>query len=123
MENPGPGAQTALVTGATSGLGRAIAIALARDGFEVVVHGRDAGRGARAIEQIEMSGGRARFAAADLSDPNSIERLAADAGQVDVLVNNAGFSWFGSTAGQIPATRLKGEAHDRRAARPEHRLR
>jgi NAD(P)-dependent dehydrogenase (short-subunit alcohol dehydrogenase family) len=98
MENPGPGAQTALVTGATSGLGRAIAIALARDGFEVVVHGRDAGRGARAVEQIEMSGGRARFAAADLSDPNGIERLAADAGQVDVLVNNAGFSWFGPTA-------------------------
>ena len=89
-ENSGPGAQTALVTGATSGMGRAIATALARDGFEVIVHGRDAGRGARAVEQIELSGGQARFVAADLGDPDSIERLAADAGQVDVLVTTPG---------------------------------
>ncbi len=97
-ENPGPGPQKALVTGATSGLGRAIALQLARDGLEVIVHGRDASRGARAVEQIEQAGGAARFAAADLSDPDGIERLAADAGEVDVLVNNAGFSWFGATA-------------------------
>ena len=98
LENTRPCPQKALVTGATSGMGRAIAVALARDGFEVIVHGRDAGRGAQAVEGIELSGGRAWFAAADLSDPGSIERLAADAGEVDVLVNNAGFSWFGATA-------------------------
>jgi NAD(P)-dependent dehydrogenase (short-subunit alcohol dehydrogenase family) len=96
-ENSGSGSPKALVTGATSGMGRAIATALSRDGFEVIVHGRDADRGARAVEQIEQSGGLARFAAADLRDPGSIERLAADAGEVDVLVNNAGFSWFGAT--------------------------
>jgi NAD(P)-dependent dehydrogenase (short-subunit alcohol dehydrogenase family) len=98
FDDPDHGSQKALVTGATSGLGRAIAMALAQDGFEVIVHGRDAGRGAQAVDGIERAGGAARFAAADLSDPADIERLATDAGEVDVLVNNAGFSWFGPTA-------------------------
>jgi NAD(P)-dependent dehydrogenase (short-subunit alcohol dehydrogenase family) len=97
-ENPGPGPQKALVTGATSGLGRAIARRLARDGLEVVVHGRDPERGAETVEQIERAGGAARFTAADLNDPADIEHLAAEASDVDVLVNNAGFSVFGPTA-------------------------
>ncbi len=90
--------QKALVTGATSGLGRAIAFQLARDGAEVVVHGRDAARGTETVEAITAAGGRARFVAADLSDPADIRRLAEDAGDIDVLVNNAGFSVFGATA-------------------------
>ena len=72
--------QKALVTGATSGLGRAIALQLARDGAEVVVHGRDEARGAETVEAIRAGGGRARFVAADLSDPAEIKRLAAEAG-------------------------------------------
>jgi NAD(P)-dependent dehydrogenase (short-subunit alcohol dehydrogenase family) len=90
--------QKALVTGATSGLGRAIALQLARDGAEVVVHGRDAARGAQTVEAIRAGGGRARFVAADLSDPAHIERLAEEAGEIDILVNNAGFSAWGPTA-------------------------
>jgi NAD(P)-dependent dehydrogenase (short-subunit alcohol dehydrogenase family) len=90
--------QKALVTGATSGLGRAIALHLARDGAEVVVHGRDAARGAQTIEAIRAGGGRARFVAADLSDPANIRRLAAAAGEIDILVNNAGFAAWGPTA-------------------------
>jgi NAD(P)-dependent dehydrogenase (short-subunit alcohol dehydrogenase family) len=90
--------QKALVTGATSGIGRAIALQLARDGAEVIVHGRDAARGVETVKAIEASGGRARFVAADLSDPAEIRRLAADAGDIDILVNNAGFSVFGPTA-------------------------
>jgi NAD(P)-dependent dehydrogenase (short-subunit alcohol dehydrogenase family) len=85
------------VTGATSGIGRAVALKLAGDGFTVVVHGRDASRGADVVAAIEAAGGQARFAAADLGNAEDVDRLAAAAGPVDVLVNNGGFSWFGPT--------------------------
>ena len=90
--------RTALVTGATSGIGRAAALKLARGGFKVLVHGRDAERGAAVVKEIESAGGSAEFLAADLTDVAAITRLAAAAADVDVLVNNAGFSWFGPTA-------------------------
>jgi NAD(P)-dependent dehydrogenase (short-subunit alcohol dehydrogenase family) len=96
------GRPRALVTGATAGMGRAIALQLGSDGFEVIVHGRDAGRGQQVVGQIESAGGAALFAAADLTDPSAITRLAAAAGEVEVLVNNAGFSWFGPTAELSP---------------------
>jgi NAD(P)-dependent dehydrogenase (short-subunit alcohol dehydrogenase family) len=88
----------ALVTGATSGIGRAVAVQLARDGFEVIVHGRDAARGAQTVEAIELTGGRARFVAADVGDPADLQRLAGETGDIDVLVNNAGYSVWGPTA-------------------------
>src|SRR6185436_5092845 len=90
--------RVALVTGATSGIGRAVALKLASDGFDVIVHGRDTERGAATVRAIEEAGGHARFVAADLADADAVTRLAADAGAVDVLVNNGGFSWFGPTA-------------------------
>jgi NAD(P)-dependent dehydrogenase (short-subunit alcohol dehydrogenase family) len=90
--------QVALITGATTGIGRAIALDLARDGFSVLVHGRDVARGADTVQEIESHGGQARFVAADLNDPAAVAALAAEAGEVDVLVNNGGFSWFGPTA-------------------------
>jgi NAD(P)-dependent dehydrogenase (short-subunit alcohol dehydrogenase family) len=90
--------RTALVTGATSGIGRATAVRLAGDGFRVLVHGRDAGRGASVVEEIEKNGGSAEFIAADIADVQAIGELAAAAADADVLVNNAGFSWFGPTA-------------------------
>src|SRR2546421_2242767 len=90
--------QKALVTGATSGLGRAMAFQLARDGAEVIVHGRDVARGAETVEAIIAGDGRARFVAADLSNPADLRRLIEDVGSIDILVNNAGFSVFGATA-------------------------
>ena len=89
---------SALVTGATSGIGRAVAEQLARNGAELVVHGRDSARGSAVVDMITGEGGKARFVAADLSDPALLDDLAEQAGPVDVLVNNAGFSWFGPTA-------------------------
>jgi NAD(P)-dependent dehydrogenase (short-subunit alcohol dehydrogenase family) len=90
--------QRALVTGATSGIGRAVALQLARDGAEVLVHGRDAARGAETVAEITAAGRKASFIAADLSDAADVERLASDAGDIDILINNAGISLFGPTA-------------------------
>ena len=87
----------ALVTGATSGIGRAAAVRLARDGWDVVVHGRDAARGAEVVREVETAAGRARFAGADLNDLAAVRALIDEVGVVDVLVNNAGTSWFGPT--------------------------
>jgi NAD(P)-dependent dehydrogenase (short-subunit alcohol dehydrogenase family) len=90
--------QRALVTGATSGIGRAVALQLARDGADVLVHGRDAARGAETVKEITDRGGKASFVAADLADAADVERLASDVGDVDILINNAGISAFGPTA-------------------------
>jgi NAD(P)-dependent dehydrogenase (short-subunit alcohol dehydrogenase family) len=90
--------RTALVTGGTSGIGRATAAALAALGASVIVHGRNAARGEEVVKQIEAAGGQARFVAADLTDPGEVARLAQAAGDIDILVNNAGRSWFGPTA-------------------------
>lgn len=95
--------RTALVTGATSGIGRATAQALADAGMHVVLSGRDTERGKAAVEEIRAGGGQADFVAADLHDATSATTLAREAeqvagGRIDVLVNNAGGATFVSTA-------------------------
>jgi NAD(P)-dependent dehydrogenase (short-subunit alcohol dehydrogenase family) len=91
--------QRALVTGATSGIGQAVAVALARDGAEVVVHGRDEERGAETVQRIEEASGNASFVAADLTSAADVEWLGTEVGGVDILINNAGIAVFEATAG------------------------
>jgi NAD(P)-dependent dehydrogenase (short-subunit alcohol dehydrogenase family) len=78
--------QTALITGGTAGIGLACARLLAREGTSVIITGRDAERGKAAAAAIS---GNVRFVQADLSDIESVKSLVADAGEVDILVNNA----------------------------------
>jgi NAD(P)-dependent dehydrogenase (short-subunit alcohol dehydrogenase family) len=94
--------QTALVTGATSGIGRATAEALAGAGAAVLVHGRDAERGGEVVAELETAGASARFIAVELSDRDQVRNLAASAGEVDILVNNGGLSAFGPSADLEP---------------------
>jgi NAD(P)-dependent dehydrogenase (short-subunit alcohol dehydrogenase family) len=94
---------TALVTGATSGIGRATAVSLAKRGAHVLVSGRDAARGEIVVTAIRATGGQADFIAADLADAGSVRALARRAtelggGHVDILVNNAGLFPFGATS-------------------------
>ncbi len=95
--------RTALVTGSTSGIGEATAMALAGAGACVLVSGRDAVRGARVVAAIQERGDRAAFIRADLAMPEGVAALARDAdqafGPVDIVVNNAGLVQFGPTAG------------------------
>src|SRR4030088_3213413 len=88
---------TALVTGATSGIGRAVAEELGRQGVEVIVHGRDAARGQAGVAAITGEGGKARFVAADLTNPCELQQLVEETGPVDVLVNSAGLLEYGPT--------------------------
>jgi NAD(P)-dependent dehydrogenase (short-subunit alcohol dehydrogenase family) len=89
--------RTVLVTGSTSGIGRAAAEQFGAAGADVIVTGRDQTRGREVVDAIESAGGQARFIAADLSAPDGARNLALAAGDVDVLVNNAGIFPFGAT--------------------------
>src|SRR5271167_564115 len=88
---------SALVTGASSGIGKAVAQELSRQGAEVIVNGRDIDRGSTVAELIESNGGVAKFAGADLAELDELAALADVAIDVDILVNNAGFAWYGPT--------------------------
>jgi NAD(P)-dependent dehydrogenase (short-subunit alcohol dehydrogenase family) len=81
--------RTALVTGSTDGIGVAIAHTLAAQGAQVIVSGRNVERGEQVVQSILGEDGEARFAAADLSSAEGVRALAAAAGPVDILVNNA----------------------------------
>jgi len=94
--------KTALITGSTSGIGRATADKLAERGAHVIVSGRSTERGEAAVDAIRLAGGVADFVAADLLQPDSVRQLARRAleigkGRIDILVNNAGIFPFGPT--------------------------
>ena len=80
----------ALVTGATSGIGRATAEALGREGAIVLVSGRDEQRGRDVLAAIVNAGGQAELLPGDLSSSDGVARVIEQAGEVDILINNAG---------------------------------
>jgi len=92
--------RTTLLTGATGGLGRAIAAALAAKGAKVILSGRRA----EALEALaaELQGDGHRVLPADLAELGAAEQLAADAGEVDILVANAGLPGMGLLADFSP---------------------
>src|SRR5437870_4087076 len=93
---------TALVTGGTSGIGRAAANKLAQLGIHVLVVGRNVERGEKTVAEIRAAGGKADFISSDLRDASRAREVARRAvelgdGYVDILINNAGIFPFGPT--------------------------
>src|SRR5712672_819474 len=93
---------TALITGGTSGIGRAAANKLAQLGIHVLALGRDAEAGKKTIDEIRAAGGYADLISANLQDAASARTVAKKAmelgnGHVDILINNVGIYPFGPT--------------------------
>jgi len=84
------GGRTALVTGSGAGIGRAIAMHMARAGAEVWINDLDLGRAESVVAEIETEGGKAHAIVADVCDPEAIAAMARETGPIDILVNNAG---------------------------------
>jgi NAD(P)-dependent dehydrogenase (short-subunit alcohol dehydrogenase family) len=93
---------TALISGRTSGIGRAAANKPAQLGIHVLVVGRNVERGEKAVDEIRAAGGKADFISSDLRDASSAREVARRAvelgnGHVDILINNAGIYPVGPT--------------------------
>ena len=95
--------KTALVTGSTSGIGRAIAVRLAQEGATVHTTGRRAELGEETVRLIEQAGGTGHFTRADVADLDDVTRLAEVVGEVDVLVNNAAAASYTPTPQEVPS--------------------
>jgi len=89
-----------LVTGGTSGIGRATALAFARAGAKIVIAGRRESEGQAVVSEIKSAGGKALFVRADVAHEAEVKALVdqtvATYGRLDVAFNNAGVEWLGS---------------------------
>jgi len=125
--------RVALVTGATSGIGRACALRLADDGFTVVVGGRNEARATDVVDEIIAAGGTASTALGDVTDPaygdTAVATAIADHGRLDVLVNAAGVITRADAEGtsddewhRVMSTNVDGVFRTSRAAVPAMRV-
>jgi NAD(P)-dependent dehydrogenase (short-subunit alcohol dehydrogenase family) len=91
--------KVALVTGGTSGIGEATALAFARAGARVVLSGRREKEGAAVVAEIQHLGGTAAFVCADVAQDADVKAMVdftvATYGRLDIAFNNAGVEWFG----------------------------
>jgi meso-butanediol dehydrogenase/(S,S)-butanediol dehydrogenase/diacetyl reductase len=121
--------RVALVTGATSGIGRACALRLAADGLAILVGGRDVGHAQSVVEQITAAGGTAATALGDVTDPSygdtAVEAAIDAFGRLDVLINAAGVITRADAEGtsdeewhRVMATNVDGLFRTSRAALP-----
>ncbi|BDF66965.1 dehydrogenase [Oscillospiraceae bacterium] len=98
--------KTMLVTGGTSGIGKAVCLRAGAEGAYVIVAGRNAERGGAVVEEIVKGGGRAIFLAADVTKEEDIKALfaAIDAkvGDLDIAINNAGVVGNGERIDEMP---------------------
>ena len=108
--------KTALITGATDGVGRVVARELGKRGWRVLVHGRNRERGEALVREIEQAGGSASFLAADLSSLAEVRQLAEAVrkatDRLELLVNNAGIG----TTGHAPGRLTSKDGHELRFA-------
>lgn len=113
--------KTALITGSTDGLGRAVASRLAASGFLVLIHGRDTRRGEDLVRDISRQGGSARFHRADFASLAQVRALAdtvcREHGCLHLLINNAGIG-TGDGGRPIRAGISTGCGPPRRTPRP-----
>ncbi len=99
--------KVAVITGASSGIGAATAIALAAEGAQVAIAARRSDRLNELAQKIEAAGGKALPVVADITDENQvnelIQKVQATLGRIDILVNNAGIGGLGTIEGGNPA--------------------
>jgi NAD(P)-dependent dehydrogenase (short-subunit alcohol dehydrogenase family) len=108
--------KTALITGATDGVGRVVARRLAADGWRILAHGRSAERGHSLVREIEDAGGAATFLQADLASLAEVRRLAdavkKETDSLPLLINNAGIG----SVGAMPGRQESADGHELRFA-------
>ena len=89
----------ALITGGSRGIGKAIALALAKEGVNVAITGRNEEKLKEVVQEIERKGVKSAYAVFDITSKTEVygalEKLQKDFGKVDILVNNAGIAAFG----------------------------